>query len=258
MAEATSIVFPAHRAYRRLGGVTRASVIRAIAILVIAEAGVIASVDWIVALVGHAAFGLLPQLAPPATLVTTTYVGVRLKVLSIVFPNTSYWVELIWLAAGATLLAMVLRLRIIPTPMRVFAGFGSVLVCASAYYAMVIGPPGFDGYEASALYIRTAVVIWLLLPIVLTALSVGLPFSVGERLVLIVVCVVADMGLAIVRYAFFVWIIGVAGPIPMPMLYLLFGPALDFMSVVAISSVVLVHLSKRLDRVDDSERWLWT
>ncbi len=253
-----ALVISAHRSYRRLQRISGRTLIQTMILLVIVELALLRSANWLTALVGRVALALVPPLHPPVALVTTSYLGVRIRVLSFVLPSSTYPVKLIWFAGAAIVLVTVLVVKRIPIPVRVAGGFAAVLVGVSAYYVMVIGEPGFDGYQVSALYIRTALLVWLLLPILLTVSSIALPFTLLERLALPIVCVAIDVVFAMVRYAFFVWILGMAGPIPMPMLYLLFGPAFDFISVVAISSVALVHLSHRLNRTNTSEAWLWT
>jgi hypothetical protein len=252
------LVYPAHRSYRRLPRIAGWTLLQTMVLVIALELGLLRVADWLTALVGRASLALVPPLLPSATLVSSSYLGLRLKVLSFVLPNSTYPVQLTWLLGSAIVLVAAVFIRRIPMPVRVVTGFAAVLLGTSAYYVMVIGQPGFDGYQISTLYIRSAVMVWLLLPILLTASSLALPFTLFERLALPVVCVVVDVILAVVRYAFFVWFLGSVGPIPMPMLYLLFGPALDFMSVVAISSVALVHLSRRLDRADTPEVWSWS
>jgi hypothetical protein len=252
------LLFREHRSYRRLSVTTRRGVFQALVLLLIAEAALLRGINWLSSMTGHVALWLLPPLQPSAALVSTSYLGLRLKVLLFVLPQSTYWSQLFWLLGGALVLAAVVAVRRIPTPIRVLAGFMAVLVCASAYYVLVFGQPGFDGYEASRLYVQTEVLIWLLLPVLLTVSSIALPFTFLERLMLLVGCTVIGIVVGTIRYAFFVWIVGSVGPIPMPMLYLLFGPAFDFVYAVAIASVVLVHLSRRLDTAETAEAWSWT
>jgi hypothetical protein len=254
----SALLFPAHRSYRRLRGVTRRTIVQTIALLFVVEVALILRADWISSLVGRAALALVPRLHTPVALVSNSYFGVRLHVLSFVLPASTYWVQLLWLAGGILVLVSVVAVGKIPMPVRVFVGFAAVLVCVSAYYVLVFGHIGFDGYDVSRLYIRTAMVVWLLLPILLTASSLALPFTMLERLALLVGCLVVDIAFSLVRYAFFVWFSASVGPIPMPMLYLLLGPALDFIYIVGIASVALVHLSRRLDHGEDPETWTWT
>jgi hypothetical protein len=254
----STLLFPAHRSYRRLRRVTPGTIVQTLALLLVLEGALLFRADWISALVGRAALALVPPLHTPVALVSNSYFGVRVQVLSFVLPASTYWVQLLWLAGGALVLGAAVAVKKIPIPVRVFAGFAAVLVCVSAYYILVFGHIGFDGYDVSRLYIRTAMVVWLLLPILLTASSVALPFTKLERVALLVGCVGVDIAFSLVRYAFFVWFIGSVGPIPMPMLYLLLGPALDFLYVIGIASVALVRLSYRLDHAEGPETWTWT
>jgi hypothetical protein len=255
--ERSLLIFPAHRSYRRLPQITGRMLILTLVELVALELLLFHVADWLASLVAHAALALVPSLHPAVTLVNSPFLGVRLKVLSFILPSSSYVAQLLWLLGSAVVLAVAAFARRAPMPLRVVAGFAAVLVGASAYYVTVVGQPGFDGFQISTLYIRTAMLVWLLLPILLTAASLALPFTPFERIALPVVCIAVDVAFAIVRYAFFIWFIGSVGPIPLPMLYLLFGPALDFMSVVAVASIALVRLSHRLDRTDTPEPWSW-
>lgn len=246
-----------HRSYRRLRPVTPLAVVQALALLVVVELVLVVWLEPLSSLVGRVAAALVPTLYPRAQLVRDAYLGVHLSDLYFVLPAVTYVAKLAWLAGGALVATVAGVARRLPIPVRVFVGFGAVLVACSAYYLLVFGQLGFDGDGASRFYIRTATVIWVLLPVLLSVASVAVPFTLPERLVLLVACVVGDVAFATVRYALFVWLLGSAGPVPMPMLFLLLGPPLDFVFVVGVASVALARLSRRLGGYEAREAWAW-
>jgi len=247
-----------HRSYRRLRPATPRSVAEGLALLVLIEAALVVRLHSLSSFFGHTALALVPPLYPRAVLMSDSYLGFRLKEISFVQASPAYWVQLVWLGGAVLVIVVALTVRQLPMPARVLAGFAAGLIGVSAYYVLVAGQPGFDGDTVSRFYVRTATTIWLLLPVLLTMVSLAVPFTLLERVGLLVGCLVIDVVFSIVRYAFFVWVLGRAGPIPMPMLYLLLGPPLDFVYVVATSSIALAHLARRLGHRDAQEAWSWT
>jgi len=142
-----------------------------------------------------------------------------------------------------------------PMPLRFYINLNAMLVGSAALYIFFAGHLGYDSAAFSQLMLRTAVLTWLTMPIVIALFAALFPFSWWERLLFIGITVAYDTPLSIVRYAAFVSILARTGPALMPDLYLLFGPLLDAVPIITIFSVFLVQAARRIDR--NAGVWEW-
>jgi len=159
------------------------------------------------------------------------------------------WIELVIIALVALIgIILVTITTKIASPLRFFINLNVLIVGGAAVFLLLAGHLGYDSYAFSQLMMRTAILTWLVLPFFLGLFSALFPFSIIERFALIAITVAYDVPLAIVRYACFIGILGKTGPVMMTDLYLVFGPLLDALPVTCFLSLVLLRVSRTLDK----------
>lgn len=95
----------------------------------------------------------------------------------------------------------------------------------------------------------------LTVPIFSGMVSAFLPFSIVERIGMVVLTVMFDMVFAAVRIIAFALLTARFGSIVEANLYLFFGPLMDVVYFLSIFSLAAVSLGKRLSR--NAEAWEW-
>lgn len=170
-------------------------------------------------------------------------------------PNHSFIELFVWIIVGGIGILVVTLLRIIPAPLRYFINLNLLIVLSEATYLYFMGHLGYDSNEFSILLTRTAILTWLIVPLFVGVLSALFPLTIAEQLSLLLFCSGYNFLITTIRYAVFIAILSKTGPILMADLYLLYGPLLDIVPLVAIYSMFLVRLACRLERT--SEGWAW-
>lgn len=243
-----------HRAYRRPARQSPAGLGITILIIVAAEALIVTFLGDLARAFSHIASALLPG---GETLSASRFFGIRLEPLDITIKQLDYRALLAWVLGGAAGLAVLWAWRSLAAPARFMIGYNIVLTSASAAYLLFAGQLGYDALDFSELYLRTAIVVWLILPVLIGGLALSLPFSLRERALIIATCLLYNFVFSAVRYAAFGWALATAGGVVMANLYLFLGPLLDFVYVVGVISVFLPPLSRRMDREGPQELWTW-
>ena len=158
------------------------------------------------------------------------------------------------LVSGVVLLA-VTQLKTLPLWLRHLLGLLAAISLANTLFLAAFPSQFLSGDALSTLYIRTQVLVWLVLPIVawLAAVSVVLPR--GYWLALPLVWLALDFVLSVVRFAGWAVLLRHLGPTISPLLYFFTGPLLDALNLVGVFSVILFIASSRLS--GQEKKWSW-
>lgn len=243
-----------HRAYRRPVPVDRTTLVASLVLIGAVEALIVAFRGDLADLFTRSAAALLPG-GERAT--GRPFMGIRIHPLGIDVQPLDYRALLVWFVAAIAGIVLLARMRRIGAPARYMGVYNLLLIAASAAYILFAGRLGYGGESFSDLYLRTAVVIWIVIPVFVGAVTLTLPFTVAERAAVLAATLAYNVVFSAVRYALFAWLLSWTGAVVMAGLYLFFGPLLDFVYVVGVFSVFLVPLSKRLGREGPQDVWTW-
>ncbi len=245
-----------HRAYRRLSVLTPTTVGLSVLLMVGLECGLLLFLPEVVRVFGFATFAMVRFVGTAAWLGNDEFLGVPL--FPIVFgsiPPADYQSLLAWLGGSVAGILALRRAQRVVAPLRFLLVYNLLLMAASALYLLFAGHLGYDAEEFSRLYLRTVVIIWLVTPVFMAALSLTLPFSPLDRVGLIVLTLLYDVTFSAVRYALFVWLLTRLGAVVMANLYLFLGPLLDVVYFVGIFALFVLRLTRRLGRNPEFQAW---
>jgi hypothetical protein len=243
-----------HRSYRTLP-LGKTTMIVSIALFVLVEIVLIAIIPsftkWMTVFDQH----ILTDGGFAIGLGTDTFLGIQLTPLSFSMP-THHFIELLTWMFGCALAVLIISIfRIVPLPWRYFVNLNLMIVTAEATYLFFAGHLGYASNEFSVLMLRTAIVTWLVMPLFLLIISSLFPFTILDQFLLFIVGMVVELSITTLRYAVFAAILVKTGPILMADLYLLYGPLMDVIPLVAVYTYFLVRIAKRLER--GTVEWAW-
>jgi hypothetical protein len=246
--------FRPHRSYRRPASLARAGWWTSLALTPVVQAAAVLTRGTFARFLTRGAGALVP--GGGARFGHDLYLGVRLVPITVNGPSLTRQTLVLWISACAGGLFVLIRRRRLPAPLR-FIGVANLgLVGATACYLLFMGRLGYDPAAFSALYVRTSLTIWLIVPVFMGMVALTLPFTVLERIGLVLFCLAYEGAFATVRYAVFVWVLGEVGSVVMPSMYLFFGPLLDFVTFTGIYAVLLARLARRMALTEGAWRWL--
>jgi hypothetical protein len=245
-----------HRSYRRVRSVDRRGLLATLAIIAALETVIVSQLSWLERLFTSVGFHLTPPVSGPLRIVSDTYLGARVTWIDFSLPPMEYSAVWLWFVGALAAARILFVTQRISPPIRLLGSFFAAMVSASALYMLFFGHLGYESEAFSLLYMRTSAIVWLLVPLVVGALSATVPFSSLERFGLALFCWCSVFLLSAVRYAMFVWVLKTFGSLFMPTLYLLLGPVLDFIYLMSIFSLFLTPLGRRLDS-GKAEAWAW-
>ncbi|MDE2572365.1 MAG: hypothetical protein KGM44_07585 [bacterium] len=141
------------------------------------------------------------------------------------------------------------------SPFYYWLGANLIVLLLAALYAFFFGRMAYDGGSFMLLVERTSLLMIICGPIFAAVVSALLPFSLPERLAMLVLVVVLDAAFALVRIAAFALLVARFGAIVEANLYMFLGPLMDAAYFIGIYSVVVVSLGRRLNA--NVEAWEW-
>ncbi len=152
-----------------------------------------------------------------------------------------------------------LVLAVVPigkSPLRYWLSANVLVLMLTALYAFFTGTAAYDSFAFMLLVERTSVLMVLTVPIFSGMVSAFLPFSIFERIGMVVVTVLLDIMFAVLRITVFALLTSRFGSIVEANLYLFFGPLMDVVYFLSIFSLAAVSLGKRLAKNADAWEWL--
>jgi len=243
-----------HRAYRRPRALTAGSVATSVALIAAGEFLVVVFLGRLADHYTRASAFLLPGGTRSSP---RPFLGIQLRPLQIQIQPLDYRALLVWFLASVAIAGVLTGTHRIGAPGRYMVIYNLAMIAVSAAYMLFAGELGYGAEAFSELYLRSAVVIWLVIPVFLGGVSLFLPFTMLERVLLVGASFAYNVVFSAVRYALFAWILSWSGAVTMASLYLFFGPLLDFVYMVGVFSMFLVPLSRRLDREGPQDAWTW-
>lgn len=163
--------------------------------------------------------------------------------------------HMLWTAAACALAILAAALLQGQRLLKYWLVANLAVLGGSALYAFFNGSVGYDAAPFMTLVARTSLVTIAAAPLFLTLVSVLLPLSLIERILMIGAALACLFALAILRIAVFALLLGHFGSTPQANLYLFTGPLLDVLYFIAVYSVAVSFAGKRLAR--SQEAWLW-
>lgn len=186
---------------------------------------------------------------------TDTYVGITYTVLSPGAAYVSAQAALLIAVGSAILLALLSVLPNERNPLRYWVSANLLVLFGSALFIYFTGRVGYDGETFMLLVERTSLLVILCAPAFLSIVSMLLPFSFAERFGMVVAVVVVDTAFSVVRVAAFALFASLFDGLVQANLYLFFGPLQDVIYAIAVYSIAVVMLGRRIAK--SSEAWLW-
>lgn len=231
-----------------------APVLLSFALLILFERAVVAFLPELAALERR----LLEALSA-SPVVSTEVIGVDVPRLAFDLSVPSYLGLVLWIGCSALALVLLLEVRRGNQALRIVLVVQTLLVLLSAVATLWTSRPPFEAEELSILLGETAPTLWLSLPLLVGLLTLAFPFSVLERLVLVVLVLVWLVVAFAVQQAFFAAAVEQVGSVLMAPLYLTAGPLVDVVGAVAIYAAMLARSSGRLARAaEPGEAWSWS
>jgi hypothetical protein len=246
-----------HRALRRPAHSGPSSLFASLLFLIVLETTLLLFLSDIARTFTSLALAFVPASSTGFGLVSDSYFNVALRPMSFTIPPTAYGGLLAWFLASVAGVIFLVKARWVWGPIRFIGGYNLVLIGVTAAYMLFTGRLGYEAVAFSRLYLRSVLMVWLALPILLGAVTLMLPFSTRQRVACVLVCLVFDFAFSAVRYSLFAWVLSEIGSVPMASMYLFFGPLLDFVYVVGGFAVFLVPLSRRLSGDGSQKAWSW-
>jgi hypothetical protein len=199
---------------------------------------------------------LVAHAQPSVRTVSDTFLGISVMVPAPTLPALDVRMAL-WVACASAVL--ILLNGILPgrhTPLRSWIGANFILLVLVALYGYFVQSMEYDGAIFMTLVQNTSLVVLLCVPIFAAVMMLLLPFSLPERALMVVLCVVFDAILAAVRIAAFALVVARFGVLAEANLYFFLGPLMDVVYFIAIYSACAVSLSRRLAQSPEVWKWL--
>jgi hypothetical protein len=165
--------------------------------------------------------------------------------------------NMLWIAGiCAVVLVVTSFIPLRSTPLRYWISANAAVLLLSALYAFFAAHVGYDGASFMLLTERTSILMILCAPVFIAFVAALLPFSVFELAGMLVLMVASDTIFAAMRITAFALAVSHTGSVAEMNLYMLFGPLLDVVYFITIYSIVIVSLSRRLNRNEGDWQWL--
>jgi hypothetical protein len=248
-------VIAPHRSYRRVV-VEDFQIILAFAVLALIEAGLLASLSFLINTSVRYASWLLTATGVPNQIIMDSTGWPRGSAIDFSMPVYDFRAYAAIIVAGALATVALVYVKKIIAPIRQIIILHFIVITISAGYLLLVGDAGYEALEFSQLYVHAIALTWLVIPVFIGISSLVFPFNPFDRIALTLICLVWDIIFATFRYAIFLLILAHSGAVTMAGLYLIYGPLLDCLPIIAILSLFLVRLSHRIRHNGESWSWL--
>jgi hypothetical protein len=235
--------------------VANAQIISAVTVLALIEAALITVLPSLIDRSVSVASWLLTQTGVGNHIVSDAAGWPRVTAIDFSMPLYDFRAYAGIIIAAVLLTVGVLYLKAIIAPVRQIIVLHLMVITISAGYLLLAGDAGYEALEFSQLYIHAIALTWIVIPVFIGLSSLIFPFNPLDRIGIALACLVWDIAFATLRYAVFLYILAHTGAVAMAGLYLIYGPLLDCLPIIAIFSLFLVTLSHRIKR--DGESWSW-
>lgn len=234
------------RAYRYLSNVNPLNMVSSILILIGIESVLIIYLKDLGQFFSHITIQLAYYVGLTAHLGQDSFYGIPLFPLEFLVPSLDSYALLLWIAGGTVGILVLFRYRLFEMPLRIILICNLAIMVISASSVLVIGHAGYSATDFSQLYLRTVVTLWLMIPCVAGGLSLMFPFSLSERIGMVVLSLFYSFALAVVRYVVFMGILAHSGVVLIPSLYFFLGLPLDYTCLTGFFSSFLLRRVRKL------------
>lgn len=144
----------------------------------------------------------------------------------------------------------------LPSPIVIWIIYSSLINLVSSV-VFILRPEIFPYIiaEFSELYIKTEVIIWLFIPLLMGMAFSPLPSNIFTKTSVVVLTVIYSMVLGILRYVAFLYILTKFSYIFMAILFFAFGPLMDFIYIVGLYSLYVSNYASKIGK--DLRIWKW-
>jgi len=254
-----NFIYP-HRSYRKLTEASRFSILFQFIVLTAPfMAAIYLLFPYITYLNCYNAYYLLSSVIPPEyiRILQTEYLGQDLYLLSL--PGSFPTLEFSFGAALVSFLVLLLlpNLGFIPRAIGVYLALVAFINLASAIFFVYV--PDLFPYSTltfSILYHKTNVSMLFMVPPIVAVSILPLPTGIWNKIGLIFLILLFNIFLNFLRYAAFLYILSKFSFIFMAVLFLSFGPLLDFIYAVVMYSIFITGVSKKIKK--DMQLWKWS
>lgn len=247
---------PPHRSHRRLPLQSRPHIIASIGALLLVQAAVTIVLPYVANFASAVSAAVLDASGLAVAPADERLLWMQLAPVGFNMRVPDYLALIFWIAGPAAGAAAASRFGFVGAHVKNLVVLNAAAIGLPALYMFMTGYGGYDAGEFSRLYWRTAVLVWLLMPLAVGAITMLFPFSALERVGIVTCALAYDVALSALRYTVVIWLLAKFGAVLMVALYLLYGPLLDFIAVSGVLALFLVRLANRLNRQTWSWSWL--
>lgn len=234
------------RASRYLGSVNLVNIGLSILILVGIEVVLIVYLKDIGQLFSHLTMQLASYAGLTVELGQDFFYGTPIFPLEVLPPARDSHMLWVWGTGGILGILVLLRYHLFAIPLRIVLVSNLAIVVISASYLLATGDVGYSVIDFSHLYLRTTLGRWLMIPCVMGGLSLMFPFSLVERIGMIILALLYSFIFASVRYVVFMWILTRSDAILIPNIYFFVELPLDYICLTGFFSSFLLHRIRKL------------
>ena len=192
------------------------------------------------------AITLLGRTVGDISLDTTHYGPVTVYPIVFSTPALGYRTLVVWIIACVVLMVLTgLSKKLVAAPARFIATYNLFIVLVSALYLLFNGTMGYSAQAFSSLYVTTCAFVWALMPVITWVY--GFFLGPGPMAFLMAASLLYEFCFSVARYSLIVLLLHLFGVVLMPVLYLSFGPLLDFVLYVGIFSLLLPRMAHQTD-----------
>jgi hypothetical protein len=192
------------------------------------------------------------RMGPP---ILDSLIGISNVLPNPVLPSLNL-LNMLWVAGGLLFAQVIVAL--LPwrnTPLRYWVSANLLVPMLAALYAFFTTHLGYDGAQYMSLVERTSLLMILCAPAFVALVAALLPFTIVEIAAMLLFMVLSDALFAVVRIVAFALLVSRFGAIVEMNLYMFFGPLMDAAYFITVYSLVVVSLSRRLNRSEGVWQW---
>jgi len=158
---------------------------------------------------------------------------------------------------AAILIVFIVSKMKIPKPIAMWVYFICLVhLVSSLFFIFLPSRFPYNLQQFSELFIKTEIIIWIFIPVVLGVSLLPLPSSIISKFIAVILALIYAIVFGLVRYVLFVYILLKFSYIFTAPLFFCFGPFIDFISIVGVYAFYLSLISRKINQ--DLRIWSWS
>ena len=146
----------------------------------------------------------------------------------------------------------------VPRPIVAWVIFlSSINLISSIFFILSPSIFPYDIEKFSEFYVKADVSIWLFVPVVMGATLLFIPSNILVKFSIMVLTLLYSVVFGTMRYAVFLYILKKFSYLFMPLLFLAFGPLIDFTYMVGIYSLYCSIIARKRNNRAEIGPWRW-